>query len=161
MVVLVDALDEGQSQAQVEYLERGSRDGTISKCHANCIAKLVQLLAQELPTQMKLVAMSRVPEGSDMYLRHLVSTLPQVASLPVAHCIVSEDVAAWVVRLLAARSSCATGRGLQQHSRGDYPGNCPLRARHQVRPRAWLPRVNCSCASQVSTCSVTARLYLR
>eukprot|EP00873_Tetraselmis_striata_P006292 jgi/Tetstr1/426556/TSEL_001632.t1 len=116
VVILVDALDEGLNQAQVDHLETPGRNSVVGKCHANRIVQLVRLLAKELPAHVRLVVTSRVPEGPEEYLHHMVGTLPQVAALPVSSCIAPEDVAGRVAALLEARGSSVTKSELEEHA---------------------------------------------
>eukprot|EP00873_Tetraselmis_striata_P021572 jgi/Tetstr1/441836/TSEL_030052.t1 len=118
VVILVDALDEGLNQAQVDHLETPGRNSVVGKCHANRIVQLVRLLAKELPAHVRLVVTSRVPEGPEEYLHHMVGTLPQVAALPVSSCIAPEDMAGRVAALLEARGSSVTKSELEEHASG-------------------------------------------
>eukprot|EP00873_Tetraselmis_striata_P028763 jgi/Tetstr1/449027/TSEL_003795.t1 len=118
VVILVDALDEGLNQAQVDHLEDPRRNSVVGKCHANRIVQLVRLLAKELPAHVRLVVTSRVPEGPEEYLHHMVGTLPQVAALPVSRCIAPEDVAGRVAALLEARGSSVSKSELEEHAGG-------------------------------------------
>eukprot|EP00873_Tetraselmis_striata_P021585 jgi/Tetstr1/441849/TSEL_030062.t3 len=118
VVILVDALDEGLNQAQVDHLETPGRNSVVGKCHANRIVQLVRLLAKELPAHVRLVVTSRVPEGPEEYLHHMVGTLPQVAAVSVSSCIAPEDVAGRVAALLEARGSPVTKGELEEHAGG-------------------------------------------
>eukprot|EP00873_Tetraselmis_striata_P032841 jgi/Tetstr1/453105/TSEL_040129.t1 len=118
VVILVDALDEGLNQAQVDHLETPGRNSVVGKCHANRIVQLVRLLAKELPAHVRLVVTSRAPEGPEEYLHHMVGTLPQVAALPVSSCIAPEDVAGRVAALLEARGSPVAKGELEEHAGG-------------------------------------------